>query len=83
MATYDKNKKSAEKYLATMERITIRVSKESGLKEAIQSHAERRGESVNTFIIRAVQETMERDSGKLKDRHFYVLTTPRAEIKYD
>lgn len=83
MATYDKNKKSAEKYLATMERITIRVSKESGLKEAIQSHAERRGESVNAFILRAVQETMERDSDRFKNRRFYVITDPPVELKYD
>jgi predicted HicB family RNase H-like nuclease len=83
MATYDKNKKSAEKYLATMERITIRVSKESGLKEAIQAHAERRGESVNAFILRAVQETMERDSDRFKNRRFYVLTDPPVELKYD
>lgn len=83
MATYDKNKKSAEKYLATMERITIRVSKESGLKEAIQAHAEARRESVNAFILRAVQETMERDSGKYRLRQSWTLTDPPAEIKYD
>lgn len=84
MATYDKNKKSAEKYLATMERITIRVSKESGLKETIQVHAERRGESVNAFILRAVQETMERDAArKMPGPSAHVLFDPPKEIDYD
>lgn len=64
MATYDKNKKSAEKYLATMERITIRVSKDSGLKEAIQAHAEACGESVNAFLLRVAMEAMEREKAK-------------------
>lgn len=41
--------------------IPLRVHK--GKKEAIKTHAEARGESVNGFINRAIQETMERDSG--------------------
>ena len=61
MPTYEQNKKSAEKYLATQDRITIRVSKESGLKEAIHAHAESKGESVQAFIIRAITETIARD----------------------
>ena len=61
MPTYEQNKKSAEKYLATQDRITIRVSKESGLKEAIQTHAESKGESVQAFIIRAITETIARE----------------------
>jgi predicted HicB family RNase H-like nuclease len=62
MPTYEQNKKSAEKYLATQDRITIRVSKESGLKETIQTHAESMRESVQAFIIRAITETIERDT---------------------
>ena len=61
MPTYDKNKQYAEKYLATMDRITIRVPKESGLKDAIQAHAQERGESVQGFILRAITQTMHRD----------------------
>lgn len=61
MPTYDKNKQYAEKYLATLDRITIRVPKESGLKEAIQAHAQERGESVQSFILRAITQTMHRD----------------------
>lgn len=62
MPTYDKNKQYAEKYLSTQDRITIRVPKESGLKEAIQDHAKSTGESVQAFIIRAIKETMEREN---------------------
>lgn len=58
---YQQRKKANEKYLAAQDRITIRVSKESGLKETIQTHAESNGESVQAFIIRAITETLERD----------------------
>ena len=62
MSEYYKAKKEInERYLATQDRITIRVSKESGLKEAIQAHAESKGESVQAFIIRAINEAMERE----------------------
>lgn len=33
-----------------------------GQKEKIKAHAEDRGESVNAFINRAIEETMERDT---------------------
>lgn len=62
MPTYDKNKQYAEKYLASQDRITIRVPKESGLKDAITAHAESRGESVQAFIIRAIQTIMKEES---------------------
>lgn len=61
MPTYEQNKKSAEKYLATMDRLTVRIPKESGLKAAIQAHANITGESVQAFIVRAITQTMERD----------------------
>ena len=61
MPTYEQNKKSAEKYLATMDRITIRTPKEAGLKAAIQSHTAITGESVNAFIVRAITQAMEQD----------------------
>ena len=38
----------------------VRVAK--GNKEQIQSHAEAQGESLNAFINRAINETMERDN---------------------
>lgn len=59
--SYEQNKKYAEKYLAKMDEIRIRMTKESGLKDAIQDHAQAMGESVQGFIIRAIQETMERE----------------------
>ena len=59
---YQERKKANEKYLATQDRITVRVPKESGLKEAIQAHAAQRGESVQAFILRAIRETMYNDT---------------------
>lgn len=56
---YEQRKKSNEKYLATLDEIKVRVPK--GAKETIKSHAESRGESVNGFINRAINETIERD----------------------
>ncbi len=42
------------------DRIEVKVSK--GKKDAIQAHAEAQGESLNAFINRAIDETMERDT---------------------
>lgn len=39
----------------------IKVRVEKGQKDIIKAHAEARGESVNGFIGRAIDETMERD----------------------
>lgn len=56
---YDQRKASNEKYLATLDEIKVRVPK--GKKDIIKAHAESKGESVNAFIIRAVDEAMERE----------------------
>ena len=61
MPTYEQSKKAIQKYLAKMDEIRIRMPKESGVKDAVQKHAESKGESVNAFILRAIEETMERD----------------------
>lgn len=61
---YQYMKKYTEKYLAKMDEIRIRMPKESGLKESIKAHAESNGESVQAFIIRAIQETMRNDKRK-------------------
>lgn len=50
-----KNNWIAEK----LDRINLTVPK--GQKEQIKAHAEACGESVNAFINRAIDETMERD----------------------
>ena len=42
-----------------VDRVVFRVPK--GMKEQIQEHAEKQGESLSGFLNRAVQETMERD----------------------
>lgn len=39
----------------------IKVRVDKGHKPIIQAHAEAQGESVNGFINRAIEETMERD----------------------
>ena len=54
-STKAKNKYNAENY----ERISLTVPK--GEKDRIKAHAEANGESVNGFINRAINETMERD----------------------
>ena len=81
---YEQRKAANERYLSKMEEIRVRMPKESGLKEAIQAHAEAGGESVNAFILRAVQETMAQDAARKKPgptaRVFY---DPPKEIEYD
>ena len=52
------NSFNAEKY----DRISLMVPK--GDKEIIKAHAEARGEKTNSFINRAIRETMERDTSK-------------------
>jgi uncharacterized protein (DUF1778 family) len=42
-----------------LDRINLTVVK--GKKEIIRAHAEGRGESVNAFINRAIESTLERD----------------------
>lgn len=42
-----------------VERVIFRVPK--GMKEEMQNHAQKQGESLSAFLNRAVQETMKRD----------------------
>ena len=52
--------RAVAKYMkANYDEIKIRVPK--GEKEKIKAHAEARGESLNGFINRAIDEAMERD----------------------
>lgn len=52
--------KAQNKYIAkAYDRINLTVEK--GKKDAIKAHAESKGESVNGFINRAINETMERE----------------------
>lgn len=55
--------KAAKKYLSeTVEDVRIRVPK--GQKAIIKAHADNQGESMNQFVIRAINEAMERDQDK-------------------
>ena len=45
-----------------VDRVIFRVPK--GLKEQIQNHAEKQGETLSAFLNRAVLETIERDGKK-------------------
>lgn len=53
-------RRANEKYNAkTYEEIKVRVHK--GQKDVIKAHAGSKGESVNGFVNRAIDETMQRD----------------------
>ena len=53
--------KAVNKYMSqNYDRINLTVPK--GQKEIIKAHAEAHSESVNGFINRAIEETMERDT---------------------
>ena len=54
-------KKAQQKYMEKFAVARVRMEREK--YEAVQAHAEARGESVNGFVNRAIEETMERDGG--------------------
>lgn len=55
--------KATNKYITNnYDRVNLTLPK--GYKETIQTHAAAQGESVNAFIGRAIEETMERDRAK-------------------
>lgn len=59
----DARRKASAKYLKeSVEDIRIRVPK--GDKSKVQEHAASMGESTNAFVVRAINETMERDTHK-------------------
>lgn len=63
MATSKAQQKATNKWIAkTYDRINLTVPK--GKQADIKAHAEQRGESVNGFINRAIDEAMERDKGE-------------------
>lgn len=59
--TRAKNKYNAKAY----DRIALQVKK--GRKDIIKAHAEQRGESLNGFVNRAIDEAMERDAATADD----------------
>ncbi len=59
----DAQRRAVAKYnAANYERIELRV--EIGKKDVLKAHAESRGETLNGFINRAIDETVERDRVK-------------------
>lgn len=63
MAVTKAQQASVNKYVKTnYDRINVTMPK--GRKDIIKAHAESKGESVNGFINRAIEEAMERDGEK-------------------
>jgi hypothetical protein len=63
MPTSKAQQKATAKYVkANYDRVEAKVPK--GRKAEIQAHAEKQGESLNGFVVRAIDETIERDNGK-------------------
>lgn len=64
MSNYTDAKKEGNKRwdAKNLDRLSIALPK--GSKETIKSHAESQGESINGFIKRAIEETMEREKGR-------------------
>ena len=62
-------RKNSEKRIASnnkwtnahYDRVNLAIPK--GRKDVIKAHADSRGESINAFITRAIQEAIERDAG--------------------
>lgn len=65
MAISKKQQACVNRYIADKyDRINLTTPK--GRKEEIKSHAEDQGETVNSFINRAIDETMKRDKENTK-----------------
>lgn len=59
MAYDEVGRKADRKYKQKFDLFQVRLPQ--GSKEKISQHAKDRGESLNTFVSRAINETMERD----------------------
>ena len=55
-------KRAIDKYRNSVDRLYITVP--SGRKDDIKEHADSQGESVNSFVVRAIDETIKRDNDK-------------------
>lgn len=55
--------RAVHKYVSkTYDRLELRLRK--GEREEVKAHADKMGESLNQFLVRAVMETMRRDDVK-------------------
>ena len=62
MAYDERSKKSIDAYRSKLAFIRIRVSQDT--RERISKHADNNGESINAFINRAIDETIQNDMQK-------------------
>lgn len=63
--------KAVNKYVKNnYDRINVTFPK--GKKEKLKEHAQKQGESVNAFIIRSVDETIQRDNTKEWFHGYYI-----------
>ena len=63
LAVTKANQRAVNKYVKNnYDRINVTMAK--GKKDTLKAHAESRGESVNAFINRAIDETLSRDQEK-------------------
>ena len=60
MAYGEVGRKADRKYKQKFDLFQVRLA--PGTKEIISKHAKERGESINSFVSRAISETMERDN---------------------
>ena len=61
MAISEAQQRAVAKYnAANYERVELRIKK--GKKTLLKNHAQARGESLNEFVNRAIDEAMERDN---------------------
>ena len=60
MAVSQAQKKATENYLKKQEEIKIRVKK--GRKDEIKAAAQKQGQSLNGYIVTAIDEKIKRDS---------------------
>lgn len=61
MAISEAQRKAVAKYnAANYDRIELRVEK--GQKQVLQAHAESQGETLNSFVNRAIHEAVDRDT---------------------
>ena len=55
----DAQKRAQKKYMEKVSRVEITMEPEK--KKRLQEHADSKGESVNSFVNRAIDETIERE----------------------
>lgn len=55
----DAQKRAQKKYMEKLARVEVTMTTEK--RQRLQEHAERKGESINAFVNRAIDEAMERE----------------------